>query len=326
MSTHVRQGPQAGALVSPGASWSAAHDRTVVSAWPSVVIGIATAGRREQVRLTLAQLAGQWLLPQRVVVCPAGADDFDETNVPDMGCPVEVVHGPRGLTAQRNTIIKACADVDLVIFLDDDFYPAPDYVQQVAALFAAHPEIVVATNHPVRDGATGPGIAHADAVALINALRPEPGAAQVRDTYGGYGCNMTVRLQPVREHGVWFDVNLPLYGWLEDIDFSRRMAAHGRVARCSALRGVHLATKRGRSSGLRLGYSQIANPLYLIGKGSMSRRYGWRHMAKNFAKNLLRWVWPEPWVDRRGRLRGNLIALGDWLHRRLDPRRVELLD
>ena len=292
---------------------------------PTIVVGIATAGRREQLRLTLAQLAHQSRLPQRVVVCPAGADDFDEADVPALGCPIEVVRGPRGLTSQRNTIIQACADADLLVFFDDDFYPAPDYVQQVAALFAAHPEIVVATNQPVRDGATGPGIAHADAVALIAALAAETGAARVYDTYGGYGCNMSVRLQPVREHGVWFDVKLPQYGWLEDIDSSRRMAAHGRVAQSSALRGVHLATKRGRSSGLRLGYSQIANPLYLIGKGSMSRRYGWRHMAKNFAKNLARCAWPEPWVDRRGRLHGNLIALGDWLRGRLDPRRIEQL-
>jgi len=292
----------------------------------AIVIGIATAGRREQVSLTLQQLAGQLQLPRRIVVCPAGADDLDEAALPALGCPIDVVRGPRGLTAQRNTILAACTDADVVIFFDDDYYPAPDYVQQVAALFAAHPDIVVATNHPVRDGATGPGIPHAEAVALIESLPPPHARARISDTYGGYGCNMSVRLQPVREYQVLFDVNLPLYGWLEDIDFSRRIAAHGRVVHCSVLRGVHLATKRGRTSGLRFGYSQIANPLYLLNKGSMSRSYAWRHMASNIAKNLARWPWPEPWVDRRGRLRGNLIALRDWLHSALDPRRVEQLD
>jgi GT2 family glycosyltransferase len=293
----------------------------------NVVIGIATAGRREQMKLTLAQLAHQQQLPRRIVVCPAGADDFDEAAVPALGCPVDVVRGPRGLTAQRNTILAACDDADVLIFLDDDFYPAPDYVRQVATLFAAHPDIVVATNHPVRDGATGPGIPHAEAVELIEAMPASPDAApRISDTYGGYGCNMAIRMAPVRAHGVLFDVNLPLYGWLEDIDFSRRMAAHGRVVHCSPLRGVHLATKRGRTSGLRFGYSQVANPLYLLGKGSMSRGYTWRHISKNVAKNLARFAWPEPWVDRRGRLRGNLIAVGDWLRGRLDPRRVVQLE
>jgi GT2 family glycosyltransferase len=293
---------------------------------PIVVIGIATAGRREQIKLTLAQLAGQVQLPQRIVICPAGADDLDEAQLPAIGCPVEVVRGPRGLTAQRNTILAACPDADVLIFFDDDFYPAPDYVQQVSALFAAHPDVVVATNHPVRDGATGPGIPHEEAVTLIASLQAEPEAAPIKDTYGAYGCNMSVRMAPVRRHGLLFDANLPLYGWLEDIDFSRRIAAHGRVARHAGLRGVHLATKRGRASGLRFGYSQIANPLYLLNKGSMSRRYAWRHILRNLAKNVARFAWPEPWVDRRGRLRGNLIALGDWLRRRLDPRRVEQLE
>jgi len=31
---------------------------------------------------------------------------------------------------------------------------------------------------------------------------------------------------------------------------------------------------------------------------------------------------PEPWVDRRGRVRGNLMAFRDLLRGRLDPRRI----
>lgn len=293
----------------------------------NVVIGIATAGRREQMPLTLAQIARQRQLPQRVVICPAGPDDYDAATAPALGCPVDVMHGPRGSSAQRNAIIEACPDADVLVFLDDDFYPAFDYVQQVTALFAAHPDIVVATNHPVRDGATGPGIPHDEAVRLIDALPPASDAApRISNTYGGYGCNMSIRMAALRAHGVRFDTNLPLYGWLEDIDLSRRMSPHGRVVQCNALRGVHLATKRGRTSGLRFGYSQIANPLYLLKKGSMSREYALRQIVKNVAKNLARAAWPEPWVDRRGRLRGNLVAVFDWLRGRLDPRRVQMLE
>ncbi|AZO77314.1 hypothetical protein B5U98_17255 [Bosea sp. Tri-39] len=39
----------------------------------------------------------------------------------------------------------------------------------------------------------------------------------------------------------------------------------------TALRGVHRAVKRGRTSGLRVGYSQIANTVYLARKGTMRR-------------------------------------------------------
>jgi glycosyltransferase involved in cell wall biosynthesis len=275
--------------------------------------------------LTLTQIARQHTLPQRIVVCPAGLGDYDPaaTATAPVGCPIEVLYGPRGLTAQRNRILEACQDIDVLVFLDDDFYPAPDYVQQVIALFVAHPDIVVATNHPVRDGATGPGITHDEAVAILAAQTGQARRSpRIKTTYGGYGCNMSVRVAPALEHGVRFDVNLPLYGWLEDIDFSRRMAAHGRIANCSALVGVHLAIKRGRTSGLRFGYSQVANPLYLLRKGSMSARYSLRHIARNVAKNMLHFFRPEPWVDRRGRLKGNLIALGDLIRGRLDPRHI----
>ena len=45
-------------------------------------------------------------------------------------------------------------------------------------------------------------------------------------------------------------------------------ADNGKVVKIDAAFGVHLGTKLGRNSGLRLGYSQIANPLYLARKGA----------------------------------------------------------
>ena len=288
-----------------------------------IVIGIATAGRREQMPRTLAEIGKLGALPSRVVVCPASPADFDLADAGTLGCPVEVVHGARGLTAQRNLILSQCERADVLVFLDDDFYPAHDYIEQVRALFEASPGVVVATNHPRLDGVTGPGIAHEVATrALADMASPGAHTFALRRTYGGYGCNMAIRMAPVREHGLRFDENLPLYGWLEDIDFSRRLAPFGRIVRCDGLRGVHLGTKRGRTSGLRLGYSQIANPVYLWRKGSLSAAFALWHMAKNMARNASRALAPEPWVDRRGRLRGNLVAIGHLLRGRLDPRHI----
>jgi hypothetical protein len=289
-----------------------------------LVIGIATAGRREQLGLMLAQLALQRRVPERIVVCPASTADYDPAGAAALGCPVVVVHGPRGLTAQRNAILAGCTDADVMIFFDDDYYPEAAYLQQVEALFDARPDVVVATNHPVLDGVNGPGLSHDDALRALAQLRPLPaGVGEVLPTYGGYGCNMALRMAPVLDHVLRFDENLPLYGWLEDIDFSRRLARHGRTVECRSLRGVHLGTKRGRDSGLRLGYSQVANPLlYLLRKGSVSAPYAFRQMARNLAKNAVRAAFPEPWVDRRGRVAGNALALRDLVYGRLDPRNV----
>ncbi|MFZ5890680.1 MAG: glycosyltransferase family 2 protein [Myxococcota bacterium] len=286
----------------------------------NVVVGIATAGRREQLALTLRVLARQRQKPERVLVCPAAPEDFDDSQANDLPFPVQIVTGPRGLCAQRNAILRACRDADLLFLFDDDFYPACDYIEQAVALFATQPDVVMATHHPKLDGATSSGITHDEALVAVERFdRSVTLARTLRNTYAGYGCNMVVRLAPVRQHDLWFDENLPLYSWLEDVDFSRRLSPYGRIVVDTSLRGVHLGTKRGRTSGVRLGYSQIANPLYMLQKGSLSLPYALRQMARNLAKNSVRALWPEPWVDRVGRCRGNVIALRHLLTGQLHP-------
>jgi len=292
----------------------------------SVVIGIATAARREQTGLTLRQIGKQRRPPARIYVCPASADDYDEAYAAGLPCPIELVQSrARGLCAQRNEILER-VEADVIVFFDDDFYPAPDYLERAVALLEAQPDIVIATNRPALDGATGPGVPHEEAVRALARLSDLPAsnlrAPCIRSTYGGYGCNMAIRMSPVRQYGVRFDEDLPLYGWLEDIDFSRRLAPYGHIVCCPALRGVHLGTKRGRTSGVQLGYSQIANPLHMLRKRSMDVPYALKHMGRNLAKNVVRAPRPEPWVDRRGRLKGNALALLDLAFGRLHPRRV----
>lgn len=289
-----------------------------------IAIGIATAGRREQLALTLEQLAYQSTAPHRVLVCPASPDDFDESSLPDLGAPVVRVTGPRGLCAQRNAILAQARDCDVILFIDDDFYPAPDYVACLAGIFTDHPDIAIVTTHPEHDGAAGPGLTHEFAIGALS-TRQAPSAelsGGLSETYGGYGCNFGVRLSLVFAHAIHFDENLPLYGWLEDIDFSRRLAPFGRVMASRQLYGVHLGTKRGKSSGVRLGYSQVANPVYMIRKGSMTLSYGLQQVLKNVSKNVARMLVAEPWVDRRGRAKGNIIALCDLVLGRVDPRRI----
>ena len=126
----------------------------------------------------------------------------------------------------------------------------------------------------------------------------------------------------VKKHNIRFDEAMPRYGWLEDVDFSRALAEHGRVVKDSAMVGVHLGTKVGRSRGVPLGYSQIANPVYLTRKGTMHTRRALRMILRNIAANAGNSPRPEPWVDRRGRLRGNLLGLRDLLLGRLSPSRI----
>jgi len=110
-----------------------------------------------------------------------------------------------------------------------------------------------------------------------------------------------------------------LYGWQEDIDFTSQLRRFGRIVGLSTLMGVHLGSKSGRESGIRLGYSQVANPVYLMRKGTVPASFALEIMGRNVVANMIKSLWPEPYADRRGRLKGNLLAAGHLFLGRIDP-------
>lgn len=289
-----------------------------------IAVAIATSGRPEMLLATVHDLGRQTRKPDRVVISAAGPSDADAAALRLGPVPTDLLVGRKGLTVQRNTALDALTTEDIVLFLDDDFVMAPDFLAQLERIFERHADIVMVTGDVLADGIDGVGLTIEQARRHLD--RPTLLEAALVEVNNGYGCNMAARLDPIRRHGLRFDEALPLYGWLEDVDFSRRLAAHGRCVMAAALRGVHLGVKSGRTSGVRLGYSQVANPVYLVGRSTMGRRHALRMIARNLAANLVRSLRPEPWIDRRGRLLGNAIAIADLARGRLDPRRVLTLE
>ncbi len=284
---------------------------------PQVAVGIATRGRPDILAETLQELARQTVQPARTVVCCTEPADIEGIV---FGPNVEVIFSPSGLPRQRNAIVDRLPGMDVVLFIDDDFLMAPAYIAAVVDAFDRDRSIVVTTGDTIADGAKGPGIGPAEARAMIAA--DTPGCHGMIPAPHGYGCNMAIRLSAAREHGIRFDERLPLYAWSEDMDFTHRLGRHGRMVKLLGARGVHLGTKRGRTSGRRLGYSQVANPIYLFQKGSYTLGRAGRSVGRNLAANVMRSLRPEPWIDRRGRLRGNLRAMLDMLRGRMSPERI----
>lgn len=284
-----------------------------------IAVGIATSGRAEILGNVVSTITEQTRQPDSILICPAKAEDAGE--VLNSHPAIKIVLGRPGLPHQRNTILSHC-DADLLLFLDDDFLMQSEYIEELEKLFLSSPEVVVATGLVTADGIRGPGFSFEEGRRLLVDLHVDQ-EPMIRETYGGYGCNMALRLETVRQHGLEFDENLPLYAWLEDIDFSRQLAKYGRVVKSTMLRGVHLGTKgSGRSSGMRLGYSQIANPVYLARKGTLSWAFSMKYMRRQFIANCVRSVKPEPWVDRRGRLKGNILAIYEVFRGRSSPSRI----
>ncbi len=284
-----------------------------------IAVGIPTRGRPAILAETLRELSRQTRPPDRVIVCHVDDDDVDAARP----CPgVEFVVGPPGSSHQRNAILDHAACCDAVLFLDDDFFPAPRYIEATLAAFAIDPAIVLTTGCVLADGIRGPGLTPAQARRILQDHVGAPPCADLVPTFNGYGCNMAIRLEPARRHALRFDERLPLYAWYEDIDFSRRLSRLGTLMEVGAACGVHLGVKSGRTSGRRLGYSQVANPVYLWRKGTYPLRHALRSIGRHLLVNAARSLRPEPWVDRRGRLRGNALALLDLLRGRSRPERI----
>jgi len=286
-----------------------------------IAVGIATAGRRDVVQQTIGFLRNQTRLPDLLVACPLASDKLSDRDFPDFPFPVVVTSGPVGLCAQRNAILAKAIDCDLIVFFDDDFIAESHYLQELEKIFLNNPDVVAATGFMLADDVTGPGLTIEQGLKIVqNNVRN--GSDVLEPVPGLYGCNMTYRMQHIRDKRLKFDENLPLYGWQEDIDFSLQMAPLGRMVKNDRLMGVHLGVKAGRTSGVRLGYSQIANPVYLSKKGTMSWQHARKLISRNIAANLARSIYPEPWIDRHGRLKGNMLALMDLLRGKASPARI----
>ncbi len=287
-----------------------------------LAVGFATCGRADILRSAIFQLRLQTVLPQIVIVSYTKPEDIvgiPEDLLPQR--PVTFVLTPAGLPRQRNAILDCAPDADILLFLDDDFLVAPGYIDAVLHAMAHDPTVVAATGTPIADDVKGPGLSVAQGLALIEAADAAPDYGTDPAPHA-YGCNMAINLAATRRHDLRFDERLPLYAWSEDIDFTHRIGRFGRIVKLRGARGVHLGTKAGRSPGRRLGYSQVANPLYLRGKGSYSWRRALGSVGRNLAANGVRSLWSEPYIDRRGRLLGNFLAFADLLRGRLRPERV----
>lgn len=301
---------------------------------------LATRGRADHVAALCRRLLQQALLPARIVV--AGTQESDVGPVRPLVAPSPVpidvlLCSAPGLCAQRNTAREHLLALRrsegstgryAMVYLDDDFVPDAGWLAACRAALVAHPAAVGLTGRMLADGAhLSAGLSVADAEDFLTGRRPPlphwNGGTTDRRVHCAYGCNM-VFVDRICE-AYRFDENLPLYGWQEDLDMSTQARRHGEILFEPRCVGVHLGVKSGRTSGLRFGYSQIANPLYLIAKGTMERKRALRFVVRHMLSNTFRSLRPHPHVDYRGRMAGNLLAMRDLLRGRCHPRRIEIL-
>ncbi len=289
-----------------------------------VAVAICSVNRPDVLARGLPWLARQTVAPCDVLLVVTKPEDLPAENRIVSGLPVRVVYSPKGLTRQRNVAISQLQSrCDVVFFMDDDYIPTRFAVEVVSQVFAQIPQVNGVTGAILADGVTSGGIAEKTAAQLIaiaeQCRRPKALDVESRRLSGLYGCNMALRMSALGS--CRFDENLPLYGWQEDVDFANRLP--GDIVMSRALSGVHLGVTSGReTNGWALGYSQLANVVYLMGKGSLPYPQGLQLICRNLLANMVWSLRPEPWIDRRARLRGNRAAIGDLLRGTLNPDRI----
>lgn len=280
---------------------------------------IATIGRAPVTRRTVKHLERQTRPADRTLIVAVSPGDVEGVECAATG--FEIAFAEKGLCKQRNHALKALGtQTDAIVFLDDDFVPCDDFLENLETLFETDSDLVGVTGHVIADGVRGVGLDFDEAVALISAWKRETSGAQEKKRESLYGCNMAVRVSALE--GLAFDERLPNYGWLEDVDLTYQLGQRGKLIESPMVAGVHMGSKAARSPGKRLGYSQIANPIYLLRKKTIPPVLARRLMLRNATANLMRSFYPEPYVDRRGRLWGNLVALKDLVTGRIDPMRI----
>ena len=78
----------------------------------------------------VAEIAHQTRRPDRVVVCHATPGDVAQ--IPK-GAAELILSPVAGISAQRNLVIVAVPECDVVVFFDDDFLPGPSWLAGVEA-------------------------------------------------------------------------------------------------------------------------------------------------------------------------------------------------
>jgi hypothetical protein len=284
-----------------------------------IAVVIASTGRPTELGRWVDHVKRQTLAPVKLVYAVVKPTDLPE-NVSD---DVLVVTSNPGLPIQRNAALESIKNsCDIVAYFDDDFIPSSFCLEGIDTLFGLYPDLVAANGELLADGINSAGMSYEEAAELISRHDRLPRAKPVilNELSGLYGCNMVYRMAAIGDER--FDEQLPLYAWQEDIDFAARVGRLGRIVKTNAFHGVHQGVKGARLSGVRLGYSQIVNPLYLVRKGTLSPREAAKLVSKNIAMNHAKALFPEPWIDRLGRCKGNWLAMIDVLLGRDHPKNI----
>jgi GT2 family glycosyltransferase len=248
-----------------------------------VAVVVCTAGRPASLHRFLRSLATQASKPEQLIIVDASLDDHSERmlrhfqGLERLAADFQYfrVSAPlRGLTRQRNFSLQ-WVTTELVAFFDDDISLMPDCLCEMERAYRSAPDDIVGVGAFVQDGplSSAPALLWRvrHLLRILPSLRPgryhrsgvsvpwlflNPTNELVEGDWLP-GCAMMWRTEEARAVGFYeaFDG----YALGEDLDFSLRMRAKGRLVIAGAARVLHFIDPKGRPSAFETGYMSVYN-------------------------------------------------------------------
>lgn len=224
----------------------------------TALVVIATYCRHDHIRECLRHLARQTVAPERTVVVDASPDERTRIAVAEFpGVDYRRNDLGRGHTATSRAIGIEGAKEDILVFLDDDAYAEPEWLERILAAY--DDPSVAGVGGRARNGQPGEenegieqiGLLREDG-ALTGFFAADPGRRVDVDHL--LGANMSVRADTVRELGGIRDY-YPGTCLREETDIALRM----------------------RKAGYRLVFDPAAVVLHVAGTYAKGRRFDLRY-------------------------------------------------
>lgn len=244
---------------------------------------VCTLDRPAELRRCLLSCLRSSLVPNKIVVCDASPGDQSKELVNQLADQTKFhlswLRGPIGLTKQRNCAINSFEKLpEIIHFVDDDVELDKHYFEALNGTFSSSPEIIgcggIVMNidrlpepaedsrqHRRRGLVTKMGVNH-----IMKISRTEEfGSPKILDVDWLSGCCMSFRAELFES--IHFDERRQGSGIGEDVDFSLRAKAHGRLAINTAARVDHLQSPKSRPNRNNLGVQNATHRLRLSADG-----------------------------------------------------------
>jgi GT2 family glycosyltransferase len=259
---------------------------TIARRWKSelrIAVIIVNWNAGSHLQRALAALAAQHRLPDRVIVLDnASTDGSIDAARRSPACEVIGLDRNRGFAEGNNIAARAASDCDWLAFLNPDAFPDADWLGQLTAAAAAHPnatmfasELRMAGDPTKLDGA-GDAYHVCGLAWRVGHGHPAPEADDVREVFSPCAAAALVRHDAFDEVG-GFDTGFFCYA--EDVDLAFRLRLRGH--RCLYIPGARVLH---------------------VGAGTTSARsafaiyHGHRNLVWTWVKNMPGWwlLWYAP--------------------------------